>query len=51
LGKCRKPDLSSLDAKALTARNGKLLKKDAKLFAKRSFGVIDDKDANKFSSI
>ena len=41
-----KPDLSSLDAKALTARNAKLLKKDAKLFKKGDlFGVIDDKDA------
>ena len=41
-----KPDLSSLDAKALTARNAKLLKKDAKLFQKGDlFGVIDDKDA------
>jgi hypothetical protein len=36
LGKCRKPDLSSLDAKSLTARNGKLWK-DAKLFAKEIF--------------
>jgi hypothetical protein len=41
-----KPDLSSLDAKSLTARNAKLLKKDAKLFKKGDlFGVIDDKDA------
>ena len=41
-----KPDLSSLDAKALTARNAKLLKKDAKLFKKGDlFGLIDDKDA------
>jgi hypothetical protein len=41
-----KPDLSSLDAKSLTARNAKLLKKDAKLFKKGDlFGVMDDKDA------
>ncbi|MBX9888842.1 MAG: S1/P1 Nuclease [Flavobacteriaceae bacterium] len=41
-----KPDLTGLDAKALTARNAKLLKKDAKLFQKGDlFGVIDDKDA------
>ena len=41
-----KPDLSSLDAKSLTTRNAKLLKKDARLFQKGDiFGVADDKDA------
>jgi hypothetical protein len=32
-----RPDLSSLDAKTLTARNAKLLKKDARLFKRRTF--------------
>lgn len=41
-----KPDLSDLDAKSLTSRNAKFLKKDAKRFKKGNlFGVADDKDS------
>ena len=41
-----KPDLSNLDASALTKRNAKCLKKDNKLFKKGDlFGIESDKDA------
>ncbi|MGO4821755.1 MULTISPECIES: zinc dependent phospholipase C family protein [unclassified Flavobacterium] len=41
-----KPDLSNLDAQALTKRNCKALKKDNKLFKKGDlFGIASDKDA------
>jgi hypothetical protein len=42
-----KPDLSNLDSKELTKRNGKLLKKDLKTFNKgKLFGIESDKDAD-----